>query len=84
VNWYLLTSIDSEFLDQALSIYGEKNWKGERARVYWWKSRLVSDSSESKECRDQAVELMRDIAPERPTESLTDNDFDEMVVYWSR
>lgn len=63
--------------------------KGQAARALWKKGCLLasmSDATRSSECFEAAMKLRRGLVPEdeRPVEELTDQDWTNLIIYWSR
>ncbi|CAK1367572.1 unnamed protein product [Cercospora beticola] len=76
-----------KLLDQAHEVYQKQkqHYSAERARVLHWKAKLVPVGEQGVK-RRIAADSLRTARTERGVEEGTfeDNDFDEMVVFWSR
>ena len=85
-----LTFFCSTLLDQALKNWADKkHYRPERARTSYKKSlvlRGTGKAEEAQHCLEHALSLRRDIFPKewQPEDSLTEVDFDNLVVFWSK
>ncbi|PVH87326.1 hypothetical protein DL98DRAFT_271169 [Cadophora sp. DSE1049] len=87
-------SAASYLLDQALKIYGDRGYYDpEKARALYKKGRLLQllqDTEEkSKKYLDEALQLNRKLKKggadfRKGIEDLTDRDFDDLIVFWSK
>lgn len=80
-----------EFIDQALKVWSAdaEKYRPETARTSFLKAKVLSLLGQEAEARDlfhSAATLRSKVAkvPEKPVEDLTENDFDELVTFWSR
>ncbi|EED16512.1 NB-ARC and TPR domain protein [Talaromyces stipitatus ATCC 10500] len=75
-------------LDQALKIYGEREYYGpEKARALCKKGKLlavVDKLEESRAYMSQAQVLYRKLKSKEDTHDATDADFDDLIVFWSK
>lgn len=81
-------------LDQALKIYGDREYYGpERARALFKKGKLLQnfgkESSQSQSYLTEALDLYRKLKKERADfrrgiDELTEMDFDDLIVFWSK
>jgi hypothetical protein len=81
-------------LDQALKIYGDREYYDpEKARALYKKGTLpqhvVGKGIKSKKTLNEALDLYRKLKKEkadfrRGIEELTDADFDDLIVFWSK
>lgn len=78
-------------IDQALMSWqlDAPSFKHETARTTWLKARVkgrLGNPDEARQLREQAYFLRRQLEPgdTRPCEELKDEDFDDLVAFWSR
>jgi hypothetical protein len=81
-------------LDQALKIFGDREYYNpEKARALYKKAKILKlskkQSSDNETYMNDALDLYRKLSkgPERPARGiheLTDEDFDRLIVFWSR
>lgn len=84
------TNHQSQLLEQSIKVYRDIKWyKPQAARSFFTKGRLLKAMGNIAEGNAQltrAMELRREIVPDdlRTEDQLTDQDFDELVWYYSR
>lgn len=78
-------------LDQALKIYGDREYFGpEKARALYKKGKLLGDIGNDGEAYlKRAMNLYQDLKkgcsdPRRGIDELSDADFDQLIVFWSK
>ncbi|KAF8850761.1 hypothetical protein BDZ45DRAFT_808898 [Acephala macrosclerotiorum] len=81
-------------LDQALKIYGDcEYYDAEKARALYKKGRSLQyvsrESNKSNKSLNEALDLYRKLKKEkadfrRGIDELTDADFDDLIVFWSK
>lgn len=76
-------------VDQALEIFSCSYYRPELARTTFKKSQLLHIMGEEEEAAlalNRATELRRTLVPgdERSCSELRDEDFDTLVIFWSR
>jgi hypothetical protein len=75
-----------DYLDSASRIYGAQScYCAEQGRTFFWKAKLLAAEDAHVEYA-KALKLYRKANPTdfRPVDELTDQDFDELVTFWSR
>lgn len=75
-------------LDQALKIYGDREYYGpEKARALHKKGKLldiVGKNDEGNTYISNAQSLYRRLKSKEDTHVATDADFDDLIVFWSK
>jgi hypothetical protein len=75
-------------LDQALKIYGDREYYGpEKARALHKKGKLLDimgKGNESSTYISKAQSLYRKLKSKEDTHVATDGDFDDLIVFWSK
>lgn len=75
-------------LDQALKIYGDREYYGpEKARALHKKGKLLDTLGKSDESNTyilKAQSLYRKLEDKEDTHIATDADFDDLIVFWSK
>lgn len=77
-------------ITQALNIFTTSPFhKPEASRATFKKAKLLQEQKKTKEAaatRAEAIDLRRAIVPEdiRSPHELNDDDFDKMIIFWSR
>lgn len=78
---------DSAHIDEALRIFDNATFLPERARALFRKSAILEAAgnvTEAKSCREESLKYYHEVTGRIAEDIVTDEDFDDIVAFWSR